>query len=139
MRHGGGAHPRAPVPLPAQCADAADLHRALSGRGGAALAGESSLQAIQRELFEETGIRAEPCEFHLAETYCRRGDNYICDIYFLIKDVPLEALTMQPGETCEAKWVNRQELEDMIADGIVARPDVRRYRQLDSKLDKYLR
>ena len=46
---------------------------------------------------------------------------------------------MQPGETCEAKWVNRQELEEMIADGIVARPDVRRYRQLDKKLDKYLR
>ena len=107
--------------------------------GGAALAGESSLQAIQRELFEETGIRAETAEFHLVETYCRRGDNDICDIYFLVKDVPLEALTMQPGETCEAKWVNRQELEEMISEGVVARPDVRRYRQLNSKLDKYLR
>ena len=33
--------------------------------GGAAQAGESSLQAIRRELFEETGIRAEEGDFEL--------------------------------------------------------------------------
>ena len=33
--------------------------------GGAAQAGETSRQAIVRELFEETGIRAEPEEFEL--------------------------------------------------------------------------
>ena len=33
--------------------------------GGAAKAGETSRQAISRELFEETGIRAEPEEFEL--------------------------------------------------------------------------
>ena len=33
--------------------------------GGAAQAGETSLQAIKRELFEETGIAAEESEFEL--------------------------------------------------------------------------
>ena len=36
--------------------------------GGAAKAGETSLQAIVRELYEETGIRALPEEFELLET-----------------------------------------------------------------------
>ena len=38
--------------------------------GGAAKAGESILQAIVRELFEETGIQAKPEEFELLES-CR--------------------------------------------------------------------
>ena len=36
--------------------------------GGAAKAGETSLQAIARELYEETGIRADESEFELLET-----------------------------------------------------------------------
>ena len=36
--------------------------------GGAAKAGETSRQAIARELFEETGIRAEEAEFELLES-----------------------------------------------------------------------
>ena len=36
--------------------------------GGAARAGESSRQAIARELFEETGIQADEAEFQLIDT-----------------------------------------------------------------------
>lgn len=36
--------------------------------GGAAQIGETSRKAIARELFEETGIRAEPEEFEFLET-----------------------------------------------------------------------
>lgn len=100
--------------------------------GGSVLSGETSRQAIVRELFEETGIRAEPEEFSLTESYCRTGS--FCDVYFLKKDVPVSQLTMQPGETCEAKWVTRAELEGMIARNEVAAPDVLRYYQLGEKL-----
>ncbi len=51
--------------------------------GGAAQAGETSLQAITRELFEETGIRAEPEEFELLET--RRDRDAFYDFYCTIR------------------------------------------------------
>lgn len=105
--------------------------------GGSVQAGESSLAAILRELQEETGICARPEELCLAESYRRSND--FCDIYFLKKDVPVEQICLQPGETCDAKWVSRAELEEMIRRGEVARPDAQRYRQLGSKLDDLLK
>ena len=105
--------------------------------GGSVQAGETSLQAIQRELREETGISATVEDLQLAESYRRSND--ICDIYFLKKDVPLEEIRLQPGETCDAKWVSRAQLEDMISKGEVARPDAQRYRQLGKKLDDLLK
>ena len=90
--------------------------------GGAVLAGETSLRAVQRELFEETGIRAHTGEFLLVDTYRRK--NCLCDLYFLKKDVALSDLTMQPGETCDAKWVNRAGFEAMMAAKEIADPDV---------------
>ena len=105
--------------------------------GGSVQAGETSLQAILRELREETGISATAEELCLAESYRRSND--ICDIYFLKKDVPLEEIRLQPGETCDAKWVSRAQLEDMIARGEVARPDAQRYRQLGKKLNDLLK
>ena len=59
--------------------------------GGAARAGEDSLQAIVRELREETGICAEPGEFEL---FCTdRDKTAFYDFYCLKKEVSLE----EPG------------------------------------------
>jgi len=62
-----------------------------------------------------------------------------CDIYFLQKDVPLTELVMQPGETCDCKWVSRAELERMIRNKEIAKPDATRYRQLGEKLLPHLK
>lgn len=105
--------------------------------GGAAVAGETSLQAMQRELFEETGIRAEAEEFRLVGSYRRK--NGFCDVYFLKKDVPLERLVMQPGETCDARWVSRAEFEALSAAGQVAKPDVSRYSLLTEQFGTLFR
>ena len=105
--------------------------------GGSAMAGESSMQAIRRELLEETGIYAEEEELTLVDSYTRTGS--FCDIYFLHKDVLTTELTLQPGETCDAKWVTRAQLEEMIRKGEVAKPDVQRYQQLSDKLKDRLK
>ena len=105
--------------------------------GGAALAGETSLQAVQRELFEETGIHARQDEFEPVDQYRRK--NCHCDLYFLIKDVPLSRLVLQPGETCDAKWVDRAEFEAMIARREIADPDAQRYRQLGERTRELLK
>lgn len=83
--------------------------------GGAAQAGETSRQAIVRELREETGICARPEEF---EFLCTDRDAHMFfDHYALRRDTPLEALVLQPGETVDAKWVDFDEIHRMIRTG----------------------
>lgn len=105
--------------------------------GGSAIAGESSRQAIRREVFEETGIVAREEEFEFVTTFMR--GNSFSDTYLLHKDVPREHLVMQEGETCDARWVSRRELRELMAAGEVAQPDIRRFRQLEKLLGVFLR
>ena len=83
--------------------------------GGAALAGENSLQAIVRELFEETGIRGEPQDFVLLGSDRDRTAFY--DFYCLERYVPLEEIRLLPGETDGAQWVTFAQIHDMIRRG----------------------
>lgn len=80
--------------------------------GGAVRAGESSIQAIVRELFEETGIRAREEEFEFLDT--TRASHFFYDHYCLKADVPLEEIVLQPGETDAAQWVTFEQVHRMI-------------------------
>lgn len=105
--------------------------------GGAVQAGESSLQAVQRELLEETGIFAPQEDFLQIETFLRK--DCFCDVYFLRKDVPVSEMVMQPGETIAAMWVGRSEFEKMARNKLIARPDIKRYYELCEKLVNFLK
>ena len=80
--------------------------------GGAAKAGESSRVAIVRELYEETGIRAEAEEFELLTT--TRDRNTFYDHYCLKRDVPLEQVVLQPGETDDVQWATFEQVHELI-------------------------
>lgn len=80
--------------------------------GGAAQAGEDSRQAIARELYEETGIRAAAEDFELL---CQARDrNIFYDHYCLRADVPLTKVRLQRGETDAVMWASFEEVHEMI-------------------------
>lgn len=87
--------------------------------GGAARAGEESLQAIVRELFEETGIRAEAAEFELLTTV--RDDCAFYDHYCLKKKVPLSEVVLQPGETDDVQWASFAKVHELIERGEICK------------------
>ena len=80
--------------------------------GGAAKAGETSLQAVRRELFEETGIQAEESEFEFLST--SQDSHLFYDHYCLKSEVPLMDIVLLPGETDAAKWVTFEQVHEMI-------------------------
>ena len=80
--------------------------------GGAAQAGETSLQAVKRELFEETGIAAEESEFELL--YSDKDSHTLYDFYCLHKQVPLEDIKLLPGETDDVQWATFDKVHKLI-------------------------
>ena len=87
--------------------------------GGAVQAGETSMQAVARELFEETGIRAEPEEFELLDTDQDR--NMFYDHYCLKRRVKLKDIILQPGETDGVMWASFGKIHWMIRSGKICR------------------
>ena len=110
--------------------------------GGAAKAGETSRQAIVRELFEETGIRAEEAEFELLET--QRDRNLFFDHYCLKRQVHLWDITLQSGETDDVMWASFGKIHWMIhsgkISGVIGRQFIRLERELRLRnLNKFRR
>ena len=87
--------------------------------GGGAQAGETSRQAIARELFEETGIQATEEEFELLSS--DRDRNYFFDHYCLKRQVHLKDITLQPGETDDVMWASFGKVHWMIRSGKICR------------------
>ncbi len=87
--------------------------------GGCAISGETSRTAAARELFEETGIRANPDEIQLE--WSLTTDSMLRDFYVVNKNVPLESIRLQSAEVCAAKWVSLQRLEEMAVSGQTTR------------------
>lgn len=87
--------------------------------GGCAVSGETSRQAAVRELFEETGIRADENELFMEWTLTT--DSMLRDFYVLVKDVPLSKLRLQTTEVCAAKWVSLERLYEMAHTGQTTR------------------
>ena len=85
---------------------------------------------------EKMGIHATEEEFYFLGT--ERTRNTIGDCYIIRKNVPLRDIVFQKGETCAARWVTLEGLDDMIARGIVAPPVSGRFARIREKFEDYL-
>ena len=106
--------------------------------GGAAQAGEESLQAIVRELREETGISANPRDFELIDSGSDRFSHF--DYYCLRWNGSLSSLRLLPGETDDARWVSLPQVHEMIRKKqicqVIARQFLRQEPMLKARMDK---
>ncbi len=80
--------------------------------GGSALAGETSNQAAERELFEEIGYKEDLSNTRPAFTvnFPRGFDDY----YILKAHINLEELSLQASEVKRVRWANQAEIIQMI-------------------------
>ena len=83
--------------------------------GGGVMAGESSKEAIQREIKEEIGLDVSKAKGGLVYSYMREnpeeGDNYFVDVYKFFMDYNEKDLKLQESETAGFKFVNAEESE----------------------------
>ena len=100
--------------------------------GGAAKAGETSRQAIARELFEETGIRAAEEEFELLDS--GREGNTFFDYYCIRRDTPLSEIVLLPGETDAAQWVTFEQVHTLIEEKKMCRIIANQFRRQEPML-----
>lgn len=83
--------------------------------GGSALSGESSRQAVERELLEETGLDVRECKGEVVKTQVKYwpGSNWIYDVWVFTGEVDINKLVPQEGEVTEIRlqtleWVKKK-------------------------------
>ena len=100
--------------------------------GGAAKAGEDSRAAIARELFEETGIRAEQAEFEYIGSDRDRNAHF--DFYCLKRQTPLTEIVLLPGETDGVQWASHEQVRQMVRTGEICRVIGRQFLRQEPEL-----
>lgn len=84
--------------------------------GGSAISSENSQKAIERELFEELGIKNDFSDVRPILTI--HFDKGFDDVYTVNHDININDLTLQKEEVAEVKWATEEEILNMIKDGI---------------------
>ena len=100
--------------------------------GGAAKTGETSRQAVVRELFEETGILAQESDVEYLDTDSDR--NMFFDHYCLKRQLPLNQVCLQSGETDDVMWASFGKIHWMIRSGKICRVIGNQFRRLEKQL-----
>ena len=86
------------------------------------MAGETSEQAVIREIREETGLDVTGAEGGYMFSYRRdnpdEGDNYFVDVYRFILDFTDEQIHIQTDEADGYMLATHQDILDLGADGV---------------------
>ena len=90
--------------------------------GGACQAGEESIDAVRREVFEETGLDVKDAEGGYVFTYHREnpgeGDNYFVDVYRFVLDFDEKDVKVQEAEVDGFMLATVDEIKAFADEGI---------------------
>ena len=90
--------------------------------GGACMAGESSKEAVLREVKEETGLDVSMASGGFKMSYHRenpgQGDNYFVDVYKFILDFNENDVQIQTEEALSYRLATKEEIEELDRQGI---------------------
>lgn len=85
--------------------------------GGSVIEGETSKQAVQRELFEELGIDIDFSD--IRPQFTINFEEGFDDIYIIERDdIDINTLNLQYEEVQCVKWASMREIEEMLHKGI---------------------
>ncbi len=89
--------------------------------GGAAVSGLDSLQNALKETKEELGIDLESKNAQLFKRIKRLHTNdpagYFTDVWLFRQEAYISAVVLQPEETCDVMWADRNQIDRMIDEG----------------------
>lgn len=89
--------------------------------GGGVQAGETSLEAVCREVREETGLRLSgqegKCVYSYETVNLQNGDNYIVDLYHFLLDFSEEDIHLQAAETVDFRILTLEEIAELNGQG----------------------
>ena len=87
--------------------------------GGSALSGETSLDAVAREVKEELNIDIDRSKATLFDSTLRyyKGCPDILDVWVIVDNTPIEKVKIQEEEVMDVKWATRQEIMDLYNNG----------------------
>ena len=89
--------------------------------GGGVQAGESSEEAVRREVREETGLDVRNAEGGYVFTSKRvnpdEGDNYFVDVYRFVMDIDEKDVSFQEAEIDGYMFATREQIESFAKEG----------------------
>ena len=89
--------------------------------GGGVRAGESSLEAVRREVPEEVGLKLGdvelPCVYSYENVDLKRGDNYFVDIYHIKLDFLEQDVSLVDGEAIAFRLASWDEITQLAEGG----------------------
>lgn len=95
------------------------IKRRLPGKwmatGGSVLSGENGIDAVERETFEELGIKVNTAK--LTFLFKSGFNDCINEIWLLEQDIEINSIRMQLDEVCDVRWSNKEQIKEMIING----------------------
>ena len=85
--------------------------------GGSALAGDSSCEAAEREVYEELGLKIDLS--HVRPVFTMNFDRGFDDYYIIEMDVDISTLKLQYEEVSQVRYVCKEEALRMQEEGIM--------------------